>query len=102
MMKVSVQKLLLGIAVCAGIILAAGNASAAEKKVALKLGGQYCGFYLDDVKQALKKIPGVTKVSFNSTQDKVFVTGSKLRTSDLISAVDNVKGSSWYCKAEAQ
>lgn len=101
-MRLIVQKFLWGIALFAGIVLISGNALAGEKKITLKLGGQYCGFYLDDVKKALKKVPGVAKVSFNSSQDKVTVTGSKIKSGDLISAVDKVKGSSWYCKAEPQ
>ncbi|MHB1286066.1 MAG: heavy-metal-associated domain-containing protein [Leptospirales bacterium] len=101
-MRDATRKIALGVAVCAGVILMTGNVSAKEKRIALKLGGQYCGFYLDDVKKALKGVPGVKKVSFNSTQDKVFISGSKLNPTDLISAVDKVKGSSWYCTAETE
>ncbi|MHB8423405.1 MAG: heavy-metal-associated domain-containing protein [Leptospirales bacterium] len=101
-MRNSVQKLLWEMAILAGLVLLSENALAAEKKISLKLGGQYCGFYLDDVEKALKKVPGVAKVSFNGTQDRVTVIGNKIKAKDLVSAVDKVKGSSWYCKAKLQ
>lgn len=75
----------------------------ATEKLTLKLGGQYCNFYLDDVTKALKKVDGVRHVSYNKAQDRVYVTGDAktLKESDLINAVDAVKGSSWNCEAHA-
>lgn len=85
-----------------GVILFSGGASAAEKKVTLKLGGQYCNFYPDDVENALKAVPGVDSVRFNGDKTMVVVSGkdSTMKTASLISSVNGVKGSTWYCSAE--
>lgn len=91
------------IAIGLGLVLSGHAAFAAEKKVTLLLGGNYCGFYLDDVKKAIMGVPGVTDVTFSSSQDHAYVTGdsSRMKTGDLVSAVDGVKGSGWFCTGKA-
>jgi mercuric ion binding protein len=86
-----------------GLALSGNPAFAGEKKVTLMLGGNFCGFYLDDVKKALMGVPGVTDVTFSSSQDHAYVTGdsSKMKTGDLVSAVDGVKGTGWFCTGKA-
>ncbi|AKS23797.1 hypothetical protein LptCag_1881 [Leptospirillum ferriphilum] len=76
-------------------------AISAPEKLTLRLGGQYCSFYLDDVTKALMGVPGVRHVSYNKTQDQVTVQGNgdKLKESAVIRAINGVKGSSWYCEA---
>ena len=91
------------LAIGVGVMLSFGTALAAEKKVSIVLGGKFCNFYLDDVKNALMKVPGVTAVSFNSAQDHVYVTGddTQMKTGDLISTISAVKGSTWFCTGKA-
>jgi mercuric ion binding protein len=91
------------IAVGMGILLAGNTAFAAEKKTSIELGGKFCNFYLDDVKKALMSVSGVTDVTFNGAQDHAIVTGddTKMKTSDLVSAVDAVKGNGWFCTGKA-
>lgn len=86
-----------------GVVLAGHSAFAAEKKVTLLLGGNFCSFYLDDVKKALMNVPGVTGVTFSSSQDHAYVTGddAQMKTGDLVSAVDAVKGNGWFCTGKA-
>ncbi len=76
-------------------------AFSAPEKLTLHLGGQYCNFYLDDVTKALMGVPGVQHVAYNKTQDQVTVQGNgdKLKESEVIQAINGVKGSSWYCEA---
>ena len=88
------------VALGASLFLPATAISTPEK-LTLKLGGQYCNFYLDDVTKALMGVPGVHHVTYNKTQDQVTVQGdgSTLKESSVIQAIDAVKGSSWYCEA---
>lgn len=88
---------------CMGFIFSPLTVFGAQKEIRLKLGGQYCGVYLDDVKNALKKLHGVGKISFNSSQDRVTILeGSDApKEADLINTINNVKGDGWYCQAES-
>ena len=89
--------------ICAGLAFTPKIAFGGQKEVTLKLGGQYCGVYLDDVKNALKKLHGIGKISFNSSQDRVTIAeGSDgPKQADLINTINNVKGDGWYCQAES-
>ena len=99
-MMSSIRTIVAVLAVGASLILPAAAVSAPQK-LTLKLGGQYCNFYLDDVTKALMGVPGVRHVSYNKAQDQVTVQGdaATLKESSVIRAIDGVKGSSWYCKA---
>ncbi len=99
-MKSSIRTLTAVAALGASLFLPSLAVSAPEK-LTLKLGGQYCNFYLDDVTKALMGVPGVRHVTYNKTQDQVTVRGdaAALKESSVIRAIDGVKGSSWYCKA---
>lgn len=96
------QKMAIGLAT-AIIMMAPAITLGATEKLTLKLGGNYCNFYLDDVTKAVKKVAGVRHVSYNKAQDRVYVTGDSktLKESDLINAIDAVKGSSWNCEAHS-
>ncbi len=86
-----------------GLLSLPQMAFGAQKDITLKLGGQYCGVYLDDVKHALRKLHGVGNISFNSSQDKVSIAEASdgPKEADLINAINNVKGDGWYCQAES-
>ena len=89
--------------ICAGLLSLPPIAFGGQKEIELKLGGQYCGVYLDDVKHALRKLHGVGKISFNSSQDRVTIAeGSDgPKQAELIDAINSVKGDGWYCQAES-
>ncbi len=88
--------------VMVGLFALSLTAWAAEKKVTLKLGGQFCEFYPGEVETALKKVAGVTAVDLKSKKGHAVVTGdaSKMKPGDLTAAVDTVKGDGWHCKGE--
>ena len=75
---------------------------AGEEKVMLMLGGKYCDAYLGNVETALKKLQGVKAVDFKSMAGHAIVTieSGKVKPEQLATAVNGVKGDSWYCTAE--
>jgi copper chaperone CopZ len=77
-------------------------AGAADPAVTLMLGGKFCDSYLDDVEGALKKVAGVKGVDFKGMKGHavVKVEPGKVKPEQLVSAVNGVKGSGWYCAAE--
>lgn len=88
-----------------GVLLSLATLSEAPAKegtIALKLVGQYCNFYLDDVKKALMKVPGVSKVSFDKSGGTAIVTADpgKVTAGILIRTIRGVHGDSWSCDAE--
>lgn len=80
----------------------ASTASAAEQKVTLPLGGKFCDAYKGEVAAALKKVAGVTAVDLKSVRDHAVVTGDSgtMKRTQLVSAVNALKGEGWHCKAE--
>ena len=80
-----------------------GTGFAGEQKVTLKLGGNFCDAYLDEVSEALKKVPGVKEVDLKSMKGHAVVTseGDKTKPDQLAHAVNGVKGDGWHCTAQA-
>ncbi len=92
-----------GVALVLGILLSILPATAAEEKhIKLMLGGNFCGFYPDDVKKALTELSGVKAVDLKSMKEHAIVTvdTSKTKPEELTAAVNKVKGSGWHCTAE--
>ena len=86
-----------------GFVCAMGApAFAGEEKVMLMLGGKYCDAYLDNVEHSLKRTVGVKTVDFKSMKGHAVVTveSGKVKPEQLATAVNGVKGDSWYCTAE--
>jgi copper chaperone CopZ len=77
-------------------------AVSAEENVTLMLGGKYCNAYLGDVDHALKRVAGVKTVDFKSMKGHAVVTveSGKVKPEQLATAVNGVKGDSWYCTGE--
>jgi copper chaperone CopZ len=77
-------------------------AISAEENVTLMLGGKYCDAYLGDVEHALKRVAGVKTVNFKSMKGHAVVTveSGKVNPAQLATAVNGVKGDSWYCTGE--
>ncbi|NOT22423.1 MAG: hypothetical protein HOP22_06815 [Nitrospiraceae bacterium] len=75
---------------------------AGEQKVTLMLGGKYCDVYMGNVQDALTKIAGVKTVDLKSMKGHAVVTveSSKVKPAQLVTAVNGVKGDSWYCTGE--
>lgn len=95
----------LAIAAVFGFGLLTAYAGAAEQTVTLTLGGRFCGFYPTELTAGLKGVKGVTDVDLKTTKDHAIVkTDGTVKVADLVSAVNNVKGTNfgvhWYCKAE--
>jgi copper chaperone CopZ len=80
-----------------------GSVEAAEQKVTLMLGGKFCDAYLDDVRSALTKVPGVKHVDTKSMKGHAIVTvdGDKAKPEQLAQTVNGVKGDGWHCTAQA-
>jgi len=92
-----------GVALVCGILLAILPAAAAEdKQITLMLGGKFCEFYPDNIKQALTALSGVKAVDLNSKKGHAIVTvdPSKTKPKELTAAVNKVKGEGWHCTAE--
>ena len=75
---------------------------AGEEKVTLMLGGKFCEAYLGDVAAALAKRSGVKAVDLKSMKGHAVVTveSGKVKPEQLATAVNGVKGESWYCRGE--
>ena len=75
---------------------------AGEEKVMLMLGGKFCDVYLDNVRDALTKVAGVKAVDLESMKGHAVVTveSGKVKPVQLATAVNGVKGDSWYCTGE--
>ena len=75
---------------------------AGEEKVMIMLGGRYCDAYLGNVQDALTKVAGVKTVDFKSMKGHAIVTieSGKVKPDKLVTAVNSVKGDSWYCTGE--
>ena len=75
---------------------------AGEEKVVLMLGGKFCEAYLGDVEAALAKLSGVKTVDVKSMKGHAVVTveSGKVKPAQLVTAVNGVKGDSWYCTGE--
>lgn len=76
--------------------------AAAEQRVTLMLGGQYCDLYLGDVESALKQLTGIKSVDLKSMKGHAVVTveGDKATANQLAQAVNGVKGEGWHCSAQ--
>ena len=76
--------------------------AAAERTVMLMLDGKRCDLYQGEVDSALKKLAGVKAVDFKSMKGHAIVTveGHKTTESDLVEAVNGIKGDGWYCTAQ--
>jgi hypothetical protein len=86
-------------AVAIAMVLCAGMAEAAIQRVNIKLGGEYCKFYLLEVDKALKKVPGVKGVDFQTMKNHVIVTmmHGKVKPQQLLSAIHSVRGEGYNC-----
>lgn len=75
---------------------------ATEETVVLMFDGKHCDAYLGQVESALKKVAGVKAVDMKSMKGHAIVTveGAKTDSSQLIQAVNGVKGDGWYCTAQ--
>ena len=75
---------------------------AGEEKVMIMLGGKYCDAYLGNVQDALTKVAGVKAVDVKSMKGHavVSVESGKVKPEQLVTAVNGVKGDSWYCTGE--
>lgn len=75
---------------------------AGEEKVMLMLSGKYCDAYLGNVQDALTKVAGVKAVDLKSMKGHAVVTveSGKVKPDQLATAVNGVKGDSWYCTGE--
>lgn len=86
-----------------GLFLIVAPAQAGEEKqVTLMLGGKFCHFYPDDIKQALKELPGVKTVDLESMEGHAIVTvdTGETKPKALVTRLNQVKGSGWHCKGE--
>ena len=85
--------------VAIAIFLCAGKAEAATQRVNIKLGGEYCQFYLIEVDKALKNVEGVKGVDFDTMTAHVVVimVAGKVNPRHLLSAVRSVKGEGYHC-----
>jgi mercuric ion binding protein len=88
-----------------GVGIAGADQKAAQdtgEKVTLMLGGKFCESYPDDVREAVKKVPGVKSVDLKSMPGHavVHVEPGKTKPDQLVKAINGVKGSGWHCTAQ--
>ena len=64
--------------------------------------GQYCDFYHPDVERMLQKVQSVRESDFQTVKGHVSVTYEAGNVSPLalLTAINNVKGEGYYCKAK--
>ena len=81
------------------VFLCASASEAASQRVNIKLSGEYCLFYLLDLEKALKKVPGVKGLDFETMKNHVIVTivPGKVNPKSLLSAVRSIKGKGYRC-----
>jgi copper chaperone CopZ len=97
------MKTFIKLGVLIGLLCAiATPAISAEEKVMIMLGGKYCDAYLGNVQDALTKVAGVKAVDLKSMKGHAMVTieSGKVKPEQLATAVNGVKGDSWYCTGE--
>lgn len=83
------------------VTLFALPAYAATQQTVLKLGGNFCEFYPDDVASALMKVKGVTAVDMKSRKGFAVVTqDGSAKPDQLVAAVNGVKSTDWFCTGE--
>jgi len=65
----------------------------------LRLVGKFCNAYLKDVRDALTNVDGVKAIDLKSMKGHAVLTvdSSKVGPEQLTTAVNGVKGDSWYC-----
>jgi hypothetical protein len=75
---------------------------ASEQRAVISYGGQHCEFYLHEVENSLRKVPGVKTLDFRAIKDHVVVTYElgKASPSSLLNAINSVKGEDYYCKGK--
>lgn len=66
------------------------------------LGGKFCNAYLEDVRDALTNEDGVKAIDLKSMKGHAVVTvdSGKVEPEQLATAVNGVKGDSWYCTSK--
>jgi mercuric ion binding protein len=95
----------LAVAVMLCVSVVAMQAGAADQKVTLMLGGNYCESYPKEITDALMKIKGVTGVDLNTMKGHAIVTtDGSVKPEALVTAMKSVKGTKmgmeWYCTAQ--
>lgn len=85
-----------------GYALIPNVTEAAQQRVAIKLGGRYCGFHTIDLAEALKRVSGVIDVDFESLRGNVIVVmkAGKVNPDHLLAAVRQIKGEGYYCTGQ--
>lgn len=91
-----------GLLCCASARAADGCCATAPSKVTLKITGMTCDKCAAGVQTALKKVDGVkaAEVSLDKNQVVVTVDSAKVKTEQLIAAVDKAGGDRHTFKAE--
>ncbi|HUO43505.1 MAG TPA: hypothetical protein VMT94_01160 [Burkholderiales bacterium] len=83
------------------VALLASPAHAASQQTVLKLGGNWCEFYPEDVSKALMGVKGVSAVDMKSRKGFAVVTQDGSAKPDaLVAAVNGVKSTDWFCTGE--
>jgi len=83
------------------ITLLAAPAYAASQQTVIKLGGNFCEFYPEDVASALMKVKGVSAVDMKSRKGFAVVTqDGSAKPDQLVAAVNGVKSTDWFCTGE--
>jgi copper chaperone CopZ len=95
----------LAVAVMLGISFVSIQTEAADQKIALMLGGNYCESYPKEITAGLMKVKGVTGVDLKSMEGHAIVTtDGSVKPEALVAAMKSVKGTKmgmdWYCTAE--
>ena len=72
----------------------------AMQEMKINLGGQFCEFYPDEIKEALMKVDGVKEVDAMEKRKWVIVRHEGAHPDQIVKAINSVKGDGWHCMAE--
>lgn len=89
-------------AVVIGLFMLTGYAQAKDERVIINFTAKHCSFYRVDIEKALRAVPGVKGVDFETVRGGVIVTIElgKVRPAHLVSVINHMSGGEYRCTAE--
>lgn len=85
-----------------GLVMLAGYALAKDERVIINFTAKHCSFYRVDIEKALKALPGVKSVDFDTVRGGIIVTIElgKVRPVQLVTAINQMNAGEHHCSVE--
>ena len=99
-MNIKAGKISLIAFITIGALAGATTTAMAMQEMKVNLGGQFCEFYPDELKDALMKVDGVKDVDAVEKRKWIIVKHEGAHPDQIVKAINSVKGDGWHCMAE--